>query len=506
MGSTTELEAGEASEPNREIGRLLAAAWLGCLGWWLSVYVFTLDNQDWLATELSTLKAGRLSFTAMLADRATFGHCPIYFSLSWAIQRLAGENIIALRLPSLIFGLLCAVMVYRLVRRWAGSGAAAFSTFLLLGLVATDIMVSPQFDRSRNRALLFGLVSLLGLLTSHSYWLVLLAHGAVYALNAHRRRVMIGAGAAAALGAVPWLLFAKYWAESGGATERFLMWIGPVEIGRSLTLPGRLTGMVHIDAFAWSPLPLTIVTITISLALAGITRLPRPPRITDEDALRPTLAALWLIPPLVALAAGLLSQRNLLLLPRYFTVTATVQMMLIAWAVWSARVKIRWIAALVIGICLAGQSLVYVGEISRDEIRRSTRIVEAEIAQGEAVIIIDKRHNVRLFKQHFNSVVVGCFIDTPPYDQPLESNRRFPEYRGRKRGAWVLIPHSAEHAAAFNRKIWFQVSAYLPELRSRYQREEAREIGDYVLYHFWDRARYGGGDTATHDPAGTVID
>jgi hypothetical protein len=70
----------------------------------------------------------------------------------------------------------------------------------------------------------------------------------------------------------------------------------------------------------------------------------------------------------------------------------------------------------------------------------------------------------------------------------------------------VLIPHSAEHAAAFNRKSWFQVSAYLPELRSRYQREEAREIGDYVLYHFWDRARYGGGDPATHDPAGTVID
>ncbi len=78
--------------------------------------MLSIDLQGWIFTELATLKAGSLSFTDMLANRATFGHCPLYFVLSWVIQQTLGENLIAVRPPTVVFGLLCALVVFRIVR------------------------------------------------------------------------------------------------------------------------------------------------------------------------------------------------------------------------------------------------------------------------------------------------------------------------------------------------------------------------------------------------------
>jgi len=481
-----------------------------CLGWWLAAYVLTLNLQGWIFTELATLKAGRLPFTAMLADRATFGHCPLYFVLSWVIQKTMGENMIALRLPSVVVGLLSALVVYRLVRRWASAGAAVFASLivllsplhleisqqarpyalaLLFGLIATDIMIGSEENQDLGRAVCFGIVSLLGLLTSHAYWFVLAAHAVVFAINARRNVAMIAAAAVAFLGAVPWMLYAKFWAESGGESERFLVWMGPVEWTTSLALPGRLAGLVLIEPDSGVLLVMGVTLVTVTLAAIGLSAIPRPSGAPRPVTIRSTLACLWVVPPLAALAAGLLGWGNLLYVPRYFAAAAIVQLVLIAWAVWTARPAIRPMAVFLLAICLAGTSILHLSEVGRDEIRRSARAVEAEHVRGEAIIMISDHSSVRLFKQYMSSPVISSLVDLAPVDGLEVSDRNFPQHRGRKRGAWILVSRKNEPMTATSREGHFEIAAYLEGFRRNYRREDSRSFGEYELVHFSDRIR-----------------
>lgn len=502
MGRSTGLEGRSTIERPQLWPR---AGRLFCLGWWLGAYVMTLNLQGWIVTELATLRTGRLSFTEMLADRATFGHCPLYFSLSWIIQKIFGESPVALRFPSAVFGLLCALVVARLVGRWASAGAAVFTGLivlvnplllavsqqarpyalaLLFGLIATEIMVSPREYRGHSRAIFFGTVSLLGLLTSHSYWFVLGAQAIVFAFQARRRMTMVVAAAAASVGAVPWFLYAKYWAESGGASERFLTWMGPVDILTSLALPGRVSGLVPIGPDTEALLIVATTFVAVILSAVGITTLPRRVETSGPAAVRPTLIALWTAPPLAALAAGLLGWGNLLLLPRYFVVTATVQLILIAGAALSVQPSIRPVAMVLLAGCLAGNSLLYLGDVGGDEIRRSARIIEANRTDQEAVIIIATRNDVKRLKYYLSPRVISCFIGEPPATDRADLEQSFPRYRGRRHGVWIRVPREPDAPVAWTRAGTFEIADYLDSLRQRYRQEQAFEIGDSMLYHF----------------------
>ena len=52
----------------------------------------------------------------MLQQRAKWGHAPLYFTLIWGWQRLAGDSDFMLRLPAAAFAGLSVYAVFRLVR------------------------------------------------------------------------------------------------------------------------------------------------------------------------------------------------------------------------------------------------------------------------------------------------------------------------------------------------------------------------------------------------------
>lgn len=497
-----------SAELNIESDRGMITGWVVLIGWWISAYLLTIDLQGWVFTELATLKAGSLSFTDMLANRATYGHCPLYFVLTWVIQKTLGENPIALRLPTVVFGLLSALVIFRMVRRWTGRRAAVFTGLivllspfllqvsqqarpyplaLLFGLIATEIILDSTRVSRHRKALWFGIVSLLGLLTSHAYWFVLAAHILGFLGNARRQAAMIVAAVAAAIGALPWLLYAKYWAESGGKSERFLTWMGPVELTTSLALPGRLVRFASIGPDSNILLILVVTMVTIVLAGVGLAALPKVADGARSAPIRWTLACLWIAPPFAALVAGLLGWGNLLLVPRYFAVTAIVQLVLIAWAVWTVRPTIRPAAMIVLGLGLAGSSVLYLSEIGRDEIRRSARIIEAEWTRGEAIIVISLRSDVRLFKHYLSAPVIGCLVNHSPGDDSEISDENFPEYRGRKRGAWIAVSRESGSTSARGRNGFFDINADLASFSRDHLHQEGHAVGKIDLFHFTER-------------------
>lgn len=501
FGAETATGIGETS--NR---RQIALGWAACLAWWIAAYVLTLDLQGWIFTELATLKAGRLSFTGMLADRATNGHCPLYFILSWTIQKVVGESTIALRLPSVVFTLLSVVAVHRIARRWASETtriliclmvllssyilqvsqqARPYPLAMLFGLVASVVLVDSHHLPHRRRAILFGLLSLLGLLTSHAYWFVLLAH-AVVLLGAVRRNLsLICATVVASIGALPWAIYAKYFAESGGLSELFLTWMGPVETMTSVALPGRLAIRLPFETGGSAVLPIVVSTIAVGLALLGLNTIPKKPCGSAPVTPRALLAALWGVPPLAALVSGLLGWGNLLLVPRYFAVTAVVQLILVFSAIRSTGRPFRLIGTALLALLLASESVVYLLDTSLDEVRRSARIIAAERTKGESIVMIADRSDVRLLKDALEEPVIGYFLQVPPSTDRETTNP--PDLKRRKRGAWVLISRKSEATTASSRDGDFEISAYLENLRGLHHSESSRFVGEIEVFHFSDR-------------------
>lgn len=532
--SSSETKSSGINLPDAPDGELsqgwLRAGWGLLFGWWLVAYVSTLNSHGWIWTELATLRAGRLSFSGMLADRATFGHCPVYFSLSWTIQRVFGENEVALRLPSVLFGLGCALLVIRLVRRWGGSGPALlaglltvlspllldvsqqarpYALALLFGLAATDVMVDPRSPSGGGRAIRFSVLSLLGLLTSHAYWFVLAAHALVFVLRPRRHARMLGGVAIAVAGAVPWSLYAKFWAEADGKTEQFLTWMKPVALDTVLALPGRLTGFDAYSRGVSSVLPGIITALTMAVVVVGLFRVPAGPHPGDAADSRRTMAALWLVPILGALIAGFLGWGNLLVAPRYFALSAMIQLILIAMALWSCPARYRpWLAAAVM-LALVIQSFFWFVEIRQDELRRAAGIVNKECRSEEKVIAFGHNRDTKIFKHYVESPTLCKGIREQPRGAvaPETTAVRIP---AAGKGAWVLVPAGHEDLWTWGRGLEFEVDRYLDAMSERYKKSETHELGENRLVHFHGIAdgppkkRRPGSETPREDPNSPV--
>jgi hypothetical protein len=519
------MDDGSRSEPDRPtFGGLVAGGRVVVLAWWIGVYLGTLELQGWIFTELATLKAGRLSFAGMLADRATYGHCPLYFTLAWTIQRIFGEHPVALRLPSAICGLIVAVLVIRLTRAWASEAAAIFagltvlaSPFLLeisqqarpyalalvFTLAATAVLTDPIGHSHPRRAVVFGLFTLAGLLTSHAYWFVVAAHAAALLLEGRRNLRLLLAALAAIAAASPWTIYAKLFASSGGESERFLTWMSPVDAAVSLALPGRLAAHLPFEQGESMALPIVVSVLAVVVGGVGLARLPSAASNRAGIGLRPLLAALWIVPPAFALAAGLAGWGNLLLVPRYFAATAVVQLVLVAWAAWSVGPGLRRLAPGLLVVLLAGGSAAYLVEISRDEVRRSARITAAGSSPQEAIIFIGTLSDLRLFKHYLDRPVVGCVLSTGDHTDEPVSDRHFPRYRGRRTGAWVVVDRDGGEPFARSSSGTFEIGRLLETLGRRYGSVTSRRIGGLELLHLSDRDRRGGGDSGAGDDAGS---
>ena len=93
---------------------------------------------------------------AIPARAAAGNYSPAYFFVVWCTTRLAGMNEAALRLPSLIAGILLIVAAWAAVKHWTGSWS--------LGLLAAlTVAVDPDFIFFAGEARAFALIHLLGL-------------------------------------------------------------------------------------------------------------------------------------------------------------------------------------------------------------------------------------------------------------------------------------------------------------------------------------------------------
>jgi mannosyltransferase len=513
------MDEGSSHRPDRVVSRRrIATSRVMAVAWWVGAYLATLDLQGWVFTELATLKAGRLSFAGMLADRATFGHCPLYFTFSWSIQQLFGEDPIALRLPSAVLGLIVAASVVRIATAWADQAAASVAGLLVLvnpflleisqqarpyalalavTLAATATLTDPAAGHpSRRRAIVFGLLTTAGLLTSHAYWFVLVAHAAALLLRPRRSSSLLIGGLAGVVAASPWTIYAKYFATSGGESERFLVWMSPVDAAVSLALPGRLVTHLPFEQGESMAIAIAVSMVAVVLAAVGLARLPRAAN-GRGTGVRPLLAALWIVPPTAALAAGLAGWGNLLLVPRYFAATAVVQLVLIWWAAWSVGPERRRLAVGLLAVVVAGGSIAYLVEIGHDEVRRCAGIIADRSARDEAIIVIGTHGDVHLFKHYLDRPVVGCFVDPGGVlDRPV-SDRHSPSYRGRRAGAWVVIDRAREWRVARSTGGVFEIGRYLEAIGRRYGAVTSERIGELELVHLADPLRPGRGRLGT---------
>jgi 4-amino-4-deoxy-L-arabinose transferase-like glycosyltransferase len=93
----------------------------------LVLRVAGIERKGLWTDEFKTLNAARLSVPELVRDRAMGGHFPTYFLAVKASRALFGESEAALRLPSVLAGVLLVWMVFQLARPAWGEGAAALA-------------------------------------------------------------------------------------------------------------------------------------------------------------------------------------------------------------------------------------------------------------------------------------------------------------------------------------------------------------------------------------------
>lgn len=96
------------------------------------LYLATIDRAGFWLDEVSAILDLRKNFLAMINSRATAGHGPFYFSLTWPWYRLVGDSEWLMRLPALLAWLTTVGLSATLVRKYIGPWMAVLVTLLLL--------------------------------------------------------------------------------------------------------------------------------------------------------------------------------------------------------------------------------------------------------------------------------------------------------------------------------------------------------------------------------------
>lgn len=140
---------------------------------------------------------GRLTLSRTVTNSLWEPHPPGWYVAMWFWVKAFGVSLFAIRLPSVLFGLGCVLLVYRLAvqegSRARGLIAAAFLAFHghqiywaqiarpstnieFLGLLATVLLFSLARGGRRATAIGYAAVSVIGLAFDYYFWLLFLAH------------------------------------------------------------------------------------------------------------------------------------------------------------------------------------------------------------------------------------------------------------------------------------------------------------------------------------------
>ncbi|MEX2175805.1 MAG: glycosyltransferase family 39 protein [Pirellulaceae bacterium] len=118
---------------------LIACAYLALVG-------ATLDWHGYWSDEFHTIHAVELSWSELIAERASRGHPPLFFLLEKMWIALAGSGETAYRSLPMIFGLGSVLLTYVIARRETDRRTACFASLLLVA-TATQLMIC-QLARS----------------------------------------------------------------------------------------------------------------------------------------------------------------------------------------------------------------------------------------------------------------------------------------------------------------------------------------------------------------------
>lgn len=267
--------AGRTLAPWWTLAALIAAA--------AALRLSTLGLQSfWYDEAFTPVHTLHASLTATLSAVAhTENSPPLWYLLEWALARVLGSGVVALRLLSAIAGILCVAVAWAIGselqgRRtaivcaalvasnpllvWYSQEARAYGLFVLMSALSMLCFLRARRDPSPGRMAAFALAGSLALLT-HYFSVFLLIPMCLWLLwqPASRRAAL---GAVAAIGVVGAALIPLILTQGGHGTQ----WIGEWALSSRL----QAIPQYYLTGYSGAPLGHAIELVIGLIALAGV--------------------------------------------------------------------------------------------------------------------------------------------------------------------------------------------------------------------------------------------
>lgn len=312
---------------------LLAVALVGAA----LLYFHLVNLRGFWFDEIKTLDAVRLSFSDMISHRMRAGHPPFYFGFMWVWCKAFGYSETVLRLPSIFFALGSALLIYLVLAEFTDRWTGLLASILLL--LAPFQFYHALQARAGTMLEFFALLATWSLYraekTQNSGYLIALATSTTIYLFTHycgllvlfgqltyiflRRKPLVKI---AFVLIVPLLLFSPVIIYSlfGLHTTDKIRWLGPLE---HIFLFRLISEQFFGRTLLTQNLALTIISffIIVCLVFLGAYRLGIRFRL---------LFILWLSPLLLGLLAVTLGYPNIFARSRYWIVSLSIQVALVA--------------------------------------------------------------------------------------------------------------------------------------------------------------------------------
>jgi 4-amino-4-deoxy-L-arabinose transferase-like glycosyltransferase len=445
-----------------------AALWTGALillmAFGLRAHRLAYDSVWW--DEGYSVWMSRQPIPDMLWQTAHDAHPPLSYAMLHGWIALVGNEEFALRMQSVLFGVLTAAAAYQ-IGRVAGDRRAALMGMLLVAVMRLPVWWSQEI-RMYAPATLFAALALWAALklftTRHRLWpwalmlalslgagllTLYLFAGAVLALNiaflyvfavSARRWRLAAAWIASQVGALllfmPWLLYAINYLPSWETPYAPVTFLHVIKLYLSSVFLGLGS---DLDRNA----PLLILAAIILIAAAGLAvwNAPRQKRVVWA-----TLLIGALLPPITVFLTSLPRGAGNYPTPdpRYFVPLSTAVYVLIGWGVASpiARNSVRkWAGALILapllGIAVWSLAIYYPGLRLSDDYASMVATLQALRQDGDAVVL-NNDTDWPIFDYHYNADYARPILQNElVLDNAYASGLMYP-YRNGYQGIWLV--------------------------------------------------------------------
>lgn len=451
----------QANEPAQ---RWRIALFLALLLSWLLLN-WQLDLKSLWTDELFTAEWTHLSATELLQRTAADYHPPLYFLLVQAWTRLAGRSDFAVRWPSVVSGWLSIGLLYRLVRLLVGSTrsrmrcrgdnvcqkVAVFAAALwglspllilyarmaryyaltaVLALTATALLLLALCKRhSRLWWFLYAGTTALGIYTFYLSALMALAHGGyVLLVQRSKFRSWLLASAGIVGSVAPWAgVIANQTVRTGGGAAD--MAFGLVGVGAKVAYVGYAFTLGE-TLLPWRPQAIIGSVAALALFAIGF-------RVwLSRDLAWPLLA--FLLVPLAGIMAVItfLSPRTpFISVPARAFFTAPFWITILAGSV--ARLRLRWILALLLALGLGWTAATWNYFLARDYLNPIYATPSKEVVQFVASNLQDGDMIYSDWDSGFEYYYRPLELSNPLFTEPAAARRHILQAEAYR--VWLIV-------------------------------------------------------------------